>query len=148
MSKTVVSNRKARFEYSIEDRLEAGLVLTGSEIKSIREGGMSLEQSYVRPIKGELFLIGAHIKPYGFSTDKDYNPTRARKLLMHRAEINKFKGKVETKGYTLVPLSIYLKDGKAKLELALAKGKSAPDKRQSIKEKESKRQLSRAMKNR
>lgn len=148
MSKIVVTNRKARFDYHIEDKIEAGLVLTGAEIKSIREGGMTLEQSYVRPHKGELFLIGAHIKPYGFADDKSYDPVRPRKLLLHKAEINKFRGKVESKGFTLVPLSIYLKEGKAKLELALAKGKSAPDKRQNIKEKESKRDLSRVMKNR
>ena len=148
MSKIVVTNRKARFDYHIEDRIEAGLVLTGAEIKSIREGGMTLEQSYVRPHKGELFLIGAHIKQYGFADDKSYDPVRPRKLLLHKAEINKFRGKVESKGFTLVPLSIYLKEGKAKLELALAKGKSAPDKRQNIKEKESKRDLSRVMKNR
>lgn len=146
MSKIIVSNRKARFDYFIEDTFEAGIVLKGPEIKSVRNGEVSLEQSYIRPRNGELFLIGAHIKPFKFTDDKDYDPVRPRKLLLNRTEIDKLIRKLETQGKTIVPLSLYLKDGLAKLEIALAKGKAAPDKRSSIKEKESKREIARSMK--
>lgn len=145
MSKTIVSNRKARFDYFIEDTFEAGIVLKGSEIKSIRNGEVSLEQSYIRPKNKELFLIGAHINPYKFSDDKEYDPVRPRKLLLNRSEIDKLIKKLEQQGKTIVPLSMYLKDGRVKLEIALAKGKSAPDKRSSIKERESKREIARSL---
>jgi SsrA-binding protein len=144
--KIMVVNRKARFDYHIVEVFEAGLVLTGQEIKSIRDGGASLAESYIRPKRSELFLVGCHIQQYSHSSLKEYDPVRERKLLMHRSEIEKLSHKVESKGFTLVPLSLYLKDGYAKLELALAKGKAAPDKRDSTKEREANRDMARAMK--
>ncbi len=143
--KLIVQNKKARFDYHIIETFEAGIVLTGSEIKSVRMGEVSLAESYVRPEKGEIFLLAAHIKPYVFNTTKEYDPVRRRKLLMHKHEIQKLRGTVEQKGLTLIPLRLYLKRGKAKLEIALAKGKDAPDKRQSVKERESKREIGRIL---
>ena len=145
-SKVIAVNRKARFDYHVIETFEAGLVLTGAEMKSIRGGGISLAESYIQPIRGELFLLNAHIPPYAHSGLKEYDPLRKRKLLMHLEEIDKLRGRVEQKGLTLVPLSLYLKRGYAKLELALVKGKAGPDKRQSIKERDSKRELARVMK--
>lgn len=146
--KLVVQNKKARFDYHIIESFEAGIVLTGAEIKSVRLGEVSLSESFVRPEKGEVFLFGAHIKPYSFNGDKEYDPTRRRKLLMHRHEIDKLRGRVEQKGLTIVPLKLYLKRGRAKLEIGLAKGKNAPDKRQTMKERESKREMARLTKER
>lgn len=145
--KIIAQNKKARFNFHIIDKFEAGVVLTGAEIKSIRQGNVTLNESYVRPIRGEVFLLGCHIKPYSFSNDTHYDPIRPRKLLLNKNEIDKLRGRVEEKGLTIVPLSLYLKKGKAKLEIALAKGKDAPDKRDSIKERESKREMSRHLKN-
>lgn len=143
--KIVCLNRKARFNYHILETFEAGLVLSGPEIKSIRKGDVSIAESFVLPYQNELYLIGAHIKPYAFSADKDYDPVRRRKLLMHRHEIDKVTGRVQEKGLTLVPLQLHFKAGRAKIELAIAKGKNAPDKRDSIKERESKREVDRAI---
>ncbi|MCB0355087.1 MAG: SsrA-binding protein SmpB [Bdellovibrionales bacterium] len=145
-SKVLVQNKKARFNYNVVETFEAGIVLTGAEIKSVRLGGVSLNEAYIVPDKNELFLINAHIKPYQFDTDPKYNPTRRRKLLMHRQEIDKLRGRVEAKGFTLVPTKLYLKRGLAKIEVALAKGKAAPDKRTTIKDREGKREAERAMK--
>lgn len=144
--KIVSENRKARFNYELLEKFEAGVVLTGAEIKSIRVHGITLAESYVRPEAGELFLLNAHIRQYGFSSDKEYEPARKRKLLMHRREIDKLRGSVEAEGLTIVPLKLYLKRGYAKVELALARGKSAPDKRHSIREREAKRAIARAIK--
>lgn len=144
--KLIVQNKKARFEYHILETFEAGIVLTGAEIKSVRLGEVSLGESYIRPEKGEIFLLQAHIKPYTFNSAKDYDAGRKRKLLLHKHEIDKLRGRVEQKGLTIVPLRLYLKRGRAKLEIALAKGKDAPDKRQTIKERESKRELARVLK--
>lgn len=144
--KIITDNKKARFNYHIEERFEAGIVLTGAEIKSIRAGQMSLAESYIVPEKDELYLLHAHIKPYTFDSSKTFDPVRKRKLLMHRHEINKLRGRVEAKGYTLVPTKVYLKGGLAKVEVALAKGKAAPDKRQTIKERDAKREAQRALK--
>ncbi len=144
--KIIAQNRKARFEYHISDTMEAGVVLSGAEIKSIRNNGISIEESYVRPQAGEVFLLGAHIKPYSHSGDKEYDPVRPRKLLLHAHEIQKLLSRVEAKGFTIVPLKVYLKHGRAKVEIGIAKGKNAPDKRTSIKEKESKREMDRARK--
>ena len=146
--KVIANNKKARFNYHIEETYEAGVVLTGAEIKSIRAGAISLAESYIVPDKGELFLLNAHIKPYAFDSSNRYDPVRRRKLLMHKHEIDKLRGRVEAKGYTLVPTKVYLKHGLAKVEVGLAKGKAAPDKRQTIKEREAKRDAERAMKNR
>ena len=144
--KIVSENRKARFNYQIIETFEVGIVLSGAEVKSIRGGGLSLQESYVRPYKGEVFLLGAHIKEYKFTTDSKYNPTQQRKLLLHKKEIEKLIGKVEQKGLTLVPLKAYLKNGRVKLEIALGKGKDSVDKRQDIKQKETKREIQRALK--
>ncbi len=144
--KIVAVNKKARFNFEFLEKFEAGIVLTGGEIKSVRGGGISIAESYIRPEKGELILIGATIKPYVFTHDKNYEQTRPRKLLLHKHEIEKLTGKVEAKGLTLIPLSIYLKDGRAKVEVALAKGKASPDKRQNIKDRESERELLRHIK--
>lgn len=145
--KIISENRKARFHYELLEKFEAGMVLTGAEIKAIRESGISLQESFIRPAQGELLLLNAHIKPYTHAAgDKEYNPTRTRKLLMHKKEILLLQGKVEQKGLTIIPIKVYLKKGKAKLELALARGKAGPDKRSDIKERETKRELARAMK--
>ncbi|MCB0329911.1 MAG: SsrA-binding protein SmpB [Bdellovibrionales bacterium] len=144
--KVVADNRKARFNYHLEEFFEAGIVLTGGEIKSIRDGGVSLGESYIVPHKGELFLINAHIKPYKFDTQTKEEPTRRRKLLMHKREIEKLTGRVEAKGYTIVPVKLYLKRGRAKLEIALAKGKDIGDKRETTKAREAKREAERALK--
>lgn len=144
--KIIAQNKKARFNFHILDKFEAGIVLTGPEIKSIRQGNVTLTESYVRPIRGEIFLLGCHITPYSFSADSKYDATRPRKLLLHESEIDKLRGRVEEKGLTIVPLSLYLKKGRAKLEIAIARGKDAPDKRDSIKERESKREMSRHLK--
>jgi SsrA-binding protein len=143
--KIVAVNRKARFDYHISDSLEAGLVLSGAEIKSVRNGEVTIGEAYVRPQGGELFLLNAYIKPYALSGDKEYNPLRPRKLLLHRREIDKLVRELETKGTTLVPLQIHLKRGRAKLEIALGKGKAGPDKRQDIKKREVQRDLARAL---
>jgi SsrA-binding protein len=141
--KIITENRKARFDYHILDSFEAGLVLTGAEIKSIRTGEISVNEAYVRPQGSELFLLNAYIKPYAHSGDKEYDPRRPRKLLLHRKEIAKLTRELETKGTTIVPLKIYLKSGRAKIEIALGKGKAAPDKRQDIKKREADREVAR-----
>jgi SsrA-binding protein len=143
--KVITVNRKARFDYHILDTFEAGMVLTGAEIKSIRAGEITLNEGYVRPQSGELFLLNVYVKPYAHSADKEYDPRRPRKLLLHRREIEKLIRETETKGVTIVPLQLYLKGGRAKLEIAIAKGKAAPDKRQSIKQREADRDVARAM---
>jgi SsrA-binding protein len=144
--KIVSENRKARFHYHIIETFEAGIVLTGGEIKSVREDGISLSEAYVRPEVGELLLLNAHIRPYKFSDQNQYDPVRARKLLLHKHEIDKLRGRVEQRGLTIVPLRMYLKRGRAKLEIALAKGKAGPDRRDDIKERDSRRELARALK--
>jgi len=146
--KIVTENRKARFEYVIIETFEAGIVLTGAEIKSVRADGVSLSEAYVRPEMNACYLLGAHIKPYSFSSKPDYEPTRARKLLLHKKEMETLKGRVEEEGLTVIPLKLYLKKGRAKVEIALAKGKQGPDKRQSIKKREGQREVSRALKER
>ena len=145
-NKIFAENRKARFNYSIVESFEAGIVLSGAEVKSIRAGSMSLQESYIRPTKGELWLLNAHIKQYSHNTDPDYNPIQPRKLLMHKKEIEKLSIKVDQKGLTIVPLKVYLKSGLIKVELALGKGKNVVDKREDIKDKESKRAVDRALK--
>jgi SsrA-binding protein len=143
--KILAANRKARFDYHILDTFEAGLVLTGAEIKSMRSGEMSISESYVRPERGELYLLNAHIQPYSHSGDKEYDPRRPRKLLMHRKEIDRLIRELETKGTTIVPLQVHLRKGIAKVQIGLGKGKAAPDKRQDIKRRETDREIARAM---
>lgn len=143
--KVITANRKARFDYQILETFEAGLVLTGAEIKSIRAGEITVNEAYVRPQGGELFLLNAYIKPYAHSGDTEYDPRCPRKLLMHKREIDKLIRELETQGTTIVPLQVYLKKGRAKLEIALGKGKAAPDKRQDIKKREAEREVAREM---
>ncbi len=144
--KILAQNRKARHLYFIEDTFEAGIVLQGTEVKSVRAGRANLKESYARVEEGELFLYNMHISPYEPGNRFNHDPLRTRKLLMHRREINRLTGYVQEKGYTLVPLSIYLSRGRIKIELALAKGKKDFDKRRSIAEKDAKREMERAFK--
>jgi len=139
--KIVCQNRKARYDYSIDEIYEAGIVLVGPEVKSLREGRASLVDSYARVKNGELFVYNMHITSYPFAHHLDIDPTRIRKLLMQKREIKRLIGKTEEKGYSLIPLSIYLSRGIIKVELALAKGKKKYDKRYILKEKEMKREL-------
>lgn len=145
-AKIISTNKKARFRYQLIESFEAGIVLTGAEIKAIRQSGISITESYVQAKGGELFLIGAHVKPYTHSDDSKYDPIRPRKLLMHKREIDKLLGRSAQKGLTIVPLKVYLKRGRAKVEVALAKGKDMGDKRETVKEREAKREMSRAVK--
>ena len=146
--KTVATNRKAYHNYHIGDSIEAGIVLTGSEIKSIRAGRVSLGDAYVRPEHGELWLLNAHIARYEASSYLSHEPTRPRKLMLHRKEINSLTSKVSEKGLTLVPIRLYIKNSIAKVEVALAKGKKLYDKRESIGRREVERELARATKSR
>jgi len=146
---TIVDNKKAFHDYFIEERIEAGLVLEGWEVKAIRAGRAHLKEAYVVVRHGEIILIGAHITPLAqASTHVQADPTRTRKLLLHRAEINRLIGKVERAGYTLMPLNLHYKAGRIKLEVGLAKGKKQHDKRQAIKEREWNREQQRLVRNR
>lgn len=146
--KTVATNRKAFHNYHIGDSVEAGIVLTGSEIKSVRSGRVSLSDAYVRPERGELWLLNAHIARYEASSYLSHEPKRPRKLLLHRKEISSLTSKVSEKGLTLVPIRLYIKGNIAKVEVALAKGKRRYDKRESISRREVERELARAIKSR
>ena len=145
--KTVAENRKAFHEYFIEDHFEAGIVLKGTEIKSVRKGHVQLKDSYVSFVDGEAFIKEMHISPYEYGNIFNHDETRPRKLLLHQSEIRKLTDKVKLKGYTVVPISMYLNKGNAKMEIALAKGKDLHDKRISEKEKSAKREIEKAMKN-
>jgi len=142
----VATNRKAYHNYHLEDSVEAGIVLTGTEIKSIRTGRVSLGDAYVRPEAGELWLLNAHIARYEASSYLSHEPTRPRKLLLHRKQIDSLTSQVLEKGFTLVPLKLYIKDSIAKVEVALAKGKKLHDKRESITRREIEREIGRATK--
>ena len=144
----IVDNRKARHDYHLLERYEAGLVLTGSEVKSLREGRASLQQAYADVRDGEAWLVGAHIDTYDQAGIANHEPERDRKLLMHRREIDALYGKVREKGLTLVPTKLYFKDGRAKVEVALARGKDVRDKRRDIAKREADRQIERALKSR
>ena len=144
---TIALNKKAKFDYHLEEKYEAGMVLEGWEVKSMREGRAQLKESYVIIRNGELFLFGAHISPLvSASTHNVADPTRMRKLLLNRREISHLIGSVEREGYTIVPVALYWKRGRAKLEIALAKGKKQHDKRSAIKDREWKRDKERLMK--
>jgi len=148
-SKVVATNRKAYHDYFIEDKFEAGMVLTGTEVKSLRDGRANLQDSYASVKNGEVFLYHCHISPYSHGNMMNHDPLRARKLLLHKKEINKLLGKTQQKGLTLVPLRIYFSErGKAKVELGLAKGKKQYDRRESIKTREAGREVERAIKER
>jgi len=144
--KTVVTNRKAYHNYDIGESIEAGIVLTGTEIKSIRSGRVSLGDAYVKPDAGELWLLNAHIARYEAGSYMSHEPTRPRKLLLHRKEIDSLASKIQEKGLTLVPLKLYIKDSIAKLEIAPAKGKKLYDKRETIARRETDREIGRALK--
>jgi len=143
--KIVAVNRKARHDYHIEETIEAGLVLTGSEMKSIRAGQVNLRDSYALIRNNEAWLLNVHISPYQQASYQNHEPRRDRKLLLHRREINRLVGKLHEKGLTLVPLRIYLKDSRAKIELGLAQGKKSYDKRQTLRERADQRQIDRAL---
>lgn len=146
--KVVCQNRKAYHDYHIEETVEAGLALLGTEVKSLREGRANLKDSYVLIKEGEAFLLNCHISPYSHGNIMNHDPLRTRKLLMHREEIDRLSGKAATKGNTLIPLKIYFKDSRAKVEIGVAKGKRLFEKRETIKEREAKREIEKAMKNR
>ncbi len=146
--KTIATNRKAFFNYEIFDRAEAGVALVGSEVKSIREGGLNFRDSFVELRGGELFLVGCRIGPYSHGNQQNHAEGRDRKLLLHRREINKLGGKATEKGYTIVPLHAYFKNGKVKVEIGLARGKKSHDKRESIKRKDIERETRQAVRER
>lgn len=139
--KVIAENRKARFDYELIDKFEAGMVLQGSEVKSLRDGQCTLKDSYVAFIKGEAFLQNAHISVYKASSYNNHDPERLRKLLMHEHELKRLEAQINEKGYSLIPTKIYFKKGKVKLEVALAKGKSKGDKRDSTKKRDADRAI-------
>lgn len=144
--RVISTNRKAYHDYHIEESFEAGIVLKGSEIKSIRDGRVSLRDAYAKPENGELWLYNTHIASYGPASHNTHEPARPRKLLLHRKEIDSLTGKVMQKGLTLVPLKLYIKDGVAKVELGVARGKRLYDKREAIARREVERRIDRALK--
>lgn len=139
----IIRNKKARFEYEIHDTYEAGVVLRGTEVKSIREKKVNIQESYARIIDGEVFIVGMNISTYKMGNRFNHDPLRERKLLLHKHEIRKLIGKLNEKGYTLVPLRLYIKNGKVKIELGLGKGKAVYDKKKTIQERDMKRDLQR-----
>jgi len=146
--KLIVDNRRARHDYELLERFEAGLVLTGTEVKSLRQGRVSLGQAFADLRDGELWLVGAEIATYDQGNIANHEPARDRKLLLHRSELASLYGKVREKGLTLVPTRMYWKDGRAKVELALARGKQTIDKRRDIAKRDADRQIQRALKSR
>ncbi len=142
---TIARNRKAVFEYEILEKFEAGIALVGSEVKSLRNRDVSINEAFARPRGGEIFLIGMNIKPYAMASYLNHDPLRPRKLLLHRREINRIIGKVAERGFTLIPLSLFWKHGIAKLSLAVARGKKKYDKRDSIRKREADRDMKRQM---
>jgi len=145
-TKVICKNRKARFNFEIEDTFEAGIALLGSEVKSLRMGKANLSDSYARIQNGEILLVDAHISPYDQAGRENHDPLRRRKLLLHKREIKRLVGKVAAKGFSLIPLKLYFKNGKVKVELALARGKKAFDKREAIRKKDERRELERLSK--
>ena len=142
----IISNRKARYDYHILETFECGIVLDGAEVKSIRNGHANLQDGYARVDDGEVWLYGMHVKPYEFAHGKALDPIRKRKLLLHRKEIAELEAATGEKGVTLVPLRVYFKDGRAKVEIAVARGKARYDKRHAIAERDAKRETERALK--
>lgn len=146
-NKLIAANKKARHEYFLENEIEAGLVLTGTEVKSLRMGKANLKDSYARIKNGEVYVYQMHISPYPFAYYNNHEPLRVRKLLLHKYEIRKLYGKVNEKGHSLIPTRLYFKGGKVKITIALAKGKRKHDKRDSIRQRDQKRELDRERKN-
>ncbi len=147
-TKLIAENRRARHDYHLLERYEAGLVLTGTEVKSLRDGKAILQRAFGDLRDGELYLVGAHIPEYAQGNVQNHDPDRDRKLLLHRRELDQLLGKVQEKGLTLVPTRLYWKNGRAKVELALARGKDVRDKRRDIAERDARRQIERALKSR
>ena len=147
-TKLIAENRRARHEYHLLERYEAGLVLTGTEVKSLRDGKAILQRAFGDLRDGEAYLVGLHIPEYTQGTGANHDPDRERKLLLHRRELDQLVGKVQEKGLTLVPTRLYWKDGRAKVELALARGKDVRDKRRDIADRDARRQIERALKTR
>jgi SsrA-binding protein len=145
--KIIAQNKKAFHDFEISERFEAGIVLLGTEVKSLREGRANLKDSYARVKRSEVFLVGLHISPYTHATYDNHEPERVRKLLLHKSEIKRLLGKTQERGFSLIPLKIYFKQGKAKVEIALARGKKEYDKRESLKRKEEAREMDRMRKN-
>ena len=143
--RALATNRKAFFHYEVLERAEAGIVLVGTEVKSIRAGGLEFKDAYVDPKGGELLLVGCRIAPYSHGNRENHTPDRSRKLLLHKREILKLTARVVERGLTLLPLRAYMKDGRVKVEIALAKGKRAHDKRESIKKKDQEREARQAL---
>ena len=141
----ITENRRARFDYEFDDTVEAGIALTGSEVKALRAGEANLGDSYAQPERNELFLCNAHIGAYKPASAFSHTPIRKRKLLLHRVEIDRWATKVKERGYSIIPLVMYFKNGKAKIKLGLGKGKSGLDRRDTIKDREAKREMDRAM---
>ncbi len=146
--KLVVRNRRATFDYEIEERFEAGLVLTGSEVKSLRDGKASLAEAFVQEDDGELYLVQCHIAQYPFANILNHDPLRKRKLLLHAEEIRRIIRRITEKGFTAVPISVYFKNGKAKVEVGLARGKKQADKREDIKKRDAERDARRELRER
>ena len=146
--KLIAQNKKAYHDFEIGEKFEAGLVLLGTEVKSLRDGRANLKDSYAKVKRNEVFLFGLHISPYSHASYDNHDPERVRKLLLHRAEIKKLTGKTQERGFSLVPLKVYFKDGRAKVEIALARGKKEYDKRESLKRKEGNREMDRLRKRR
>ena len=144
-TKLICENRRARFDYTIDDTVEAGIALMGSEVKALRNGEASLSDSYALPERNELFLHNAHIGAYKPASTFSHLPIRPRKLLLHRAEIDRWAAKVKERGYSIIPLELYFKEGRAKVKLGLGKGKTGLDRRDTIKDREAKREMDRAM---
>ena len=144
--KLVANNKKAYHDFFIEEKYEAGIVLHGTEVKSMRLGKCSIKESFIRIENGEIFAYGMHVSPYEKGNIFNKDPLRVKKLLLHRKEINKLMGRITEKGYTLVPLQVYFKDGKAKVEIGLAKGKKLYDKRQDIAKKDQRREAEKELK--
>jgi SsrA-binding protein len=148
MERVIATNRKAYHDYHIDETYEAGIALLGTEVKSVREGKVNLRDSYAIVKENEVFLLNCHISPYSHGNIQNHEPLRTRKLLLHKREINKLWGKLSQQGLTLVPLKVYFKKGKAKVELGLARGKRKYEKRESVKAKEARREIERHMKRR
>ncbi|MFP7492267.1 SsrA-binding protein SmpB [Terribacillus saccharophilus] len=146
--KVLAQNKKANFDYAIEETMEAGIVLQGTEIKSIRAGRVNLKDSFARIDRGEVRIINMHISPYEQGNRFNHDPTRTRKLLLHRKQIDKLIGQTQQQGYSLVPIKLYIKDGFAKILLGVGKGKKKYDKREDLKQKQMKRDVDRAMRDR
>ncbi|WP_425538341.1 SsrA-binding protein SmpB [Microaceticoccus formicicus] len=145
-NRVVANNRKARHEYFIEDIYEAGIVLSGTEVKSIRQGKVSIKEAFCTIVDGEMFIQGMHISPYDHGNIYNLDPVRTRKLLLHKAQINKLFGQVTTAGYTIVPLSVNIREGLVKIDIALVKGKKLYDKRETQAKKDAQRRIDRALK--